>query len=287
MNHGEIVSFLWGVADGNPEPDPELRDTESVPLPAGDDPADAEGVPARVRSFFDREVKPHVPDAWIYTARRDLKDGRAGLIGYGINYKRLEPEAGDLVCSACSAAKERIGSDVTEELEYEPAVVFVNEYERPKYACRHCEAGVVQAELPARPIEKGRPGPSLLAHVVVSKYSEHLPLHRLETILLGSGVIHSDDTPITVQDRGHPGGSRRGYMWVYGGQPGDLVYDFTPSRARAGPLGFLGDWRGYFRADAYSGYDALFETGQVIEVGAGLGTEPDEPEQVPPEDPLV
>jgi type I restriction enzyme M protein len=68
---------LSGVeGDGNPEPDPELRDTESVPL--------AE----RVEAFFEREVKPHVPDAWIDTAKRDPKDGRVGLIGYEINFNR-------------------------------------------------------------------------------------------------------------------------------------------------------------------------------------------------------
>lgn len=75
-------------ADGNPEPDPELRDTESVPLPAGADPAGADGVLASVRAFFDREVKPHVPDAWIDTAKRDLRDGRVGIVGYEINFNR-------------------------------------------------------------------------------------------------------------------------------------------------------------------------------------------------------
>ena len=75
-------------ADGDPEPDPELRDTESVPLPAGNDPADAEGVPASTRAFFDREVRPHVPDAWIDTTKRDAKDGRVGFIGYEINFNR-------------------------------------------------------------------------------------------------------------------------------------------------------------------------------------------------------
>jgi type I restriction enzyme M protein len=74
--------------DGKPEPDPELRDAESVPLPVGDDPVDAEGVSASVRMFFDREVKPHVPDAWIDTTKRDLKDGKVGLIGYEINFNR-------------------------------------------------------------------------------------------------------------------------------------------------------------------------------------------------------
>ncbi|HUX12208.1 MAG TPA: N-6 DNA methylase, partial [Spirochaetia bacterium] len=74
--------------DGRPEPDPELRDTESVPLPAGDDPADADGIPASVHAFFDREVKPHVPDAWIDTTKRDQKDGRVGIVGYEINFNR-------------------------------------------------------------------------------------------------------------------------------------------------------------------------------------------------------
>ena len=73
---------------GNPEPDPELRDTESVPLPPGSDPVDKDGVPASVRAFFDREVKPHVPDAWIDTGKRDPSDGRVGLVGYEINFNR-------------------------------------------------------------------------------------------------------------------------------------------------------------------------------------------------------
>jgi type I restriction enzyme M protein len=74
--------------DGNPEPDPELRDTENVPLPAADDPADADGIPHSVREFFDREVKPHVPDAWIATDKRDAKDGKVGIVGYEINFNR-------------------------------------------------------------------------------------------------------------------------------------------------------------------------------------------------------
>jgi type I restriction enzyme M protein len=74
--------------DGNPEPDPELRDTESVPLEDGVDQADDHGVPASVRAFFEREVKPHVPDTWIDTTRRDAKDGRVGIVGYEINFNR-------------------------------------------------------------------------------------------------------------------------------------------------------------------------------------------------------
>lgn len=74
--------------DGNPEPDPELRDTENVPLPDGDDPTDTEGVPASVRAYFEREVKPYVPDAWIDTRKRDPRDGKVGIVGYEINFNR-------------------------------------------------------------------------------------------------------------------------------------------------------------------------------------------------------
>ena len=65
---------------------------------------------------------------------------------------------------------------------------MIREYVRPRYACGRCQQGVVQAVLPARPIEKGRPGPGLLAHVVSSKYADHLPLYRLEQIFERHGV---------------------------------------------------------------------------------------------------
>ena len=73
---------------GIPEPDPTLRDTERVPLPDGTDPADEEGIPASVREFFDREVRPHAPDAWINWSKRDSRDGHVGLVGYEINFNR-------------------------------------------------------------------------------------------------------------------------------------------------------------------------------------------------------
>ncbi|MBI3063316.1 MAG: SAM-dependent DNA methyltransferase, partial [Deltaproteobacteria bacterium] len=88
LSERDDTAAICRDADGNPEPDPELRDTESVPLPAGDDSLDAEGVPASVRMFFDREVKPNVPDAWIDTAKRDQKDSKVGLVGYEINFNR-------------------------------------------------------------------------------------------------------------------------------------------------------------------------------------------------------
>jgi len=73
---------------GHPEPDPELRDTESVPLDAAADPADEDGVLDSVRAFFEREVAPHVPDAWINVAVRDHRDKLVGKVGYEISFTR-------------------------------------------------------------------------------------------------------------------------------------------------------------------------------------------------------
>jgi transposase len=92
--------------------------------------------------------------------------------------ERIEvvPPASARHCMTCDTAKVRIGADITEELDYVPASFVIREYVRPNYACGRCQQGVVQALPPARPIEKGRPGPGLLAHVVSSKYADHLPL---------------------------------------------------------------------------------------------------------------
>ena len=88
LSERDETAAICRDANGAPEPDPELRDTESVPLVAGKDPVDAVGVPASVRDFFAREVLPHVPDAWIDTSRRDHKDTFVGLVGYEINFNR-------------------------------------------------------------------------------------------------------------------------------------------------------------------------------------------------------
>jgi transposase len=90
-------------------------------------------------------------------------------------------------CAQCGGDLRMLGEDVTEELEYVPGRFIVNRIVRPRMACRCCEA-IVQAPLPSRPIERGRPGPGLLAHVLVSKYADHLPLYRQSKIYEREGV---------------------------------------------------------------------------------------------------
>ena len=90
-------------------------------------------------------------------------------------------------CTACGGDLKQLGEDVTEELEYVPGRFVVNRIVRPRMACTCCER-VHQAALPSRPIEKGRPGPGLLAHVLISKYGDHLPLYRQSQIYAREGI---------------------------------------------------------------------------------------------------
>ena len=90
-------------------------------------------------------------------------------------------------CSRCDGKLKTLGEDVTEELEYVPGRFIVNRIVRPRKACSSCEA-IIQSPLPSRPIERGRPGPGLLAHVLVSKYADHLPLYRQSQIYAREGI---------------------------------------------------------------------------------------------------
>ena len=90
-------------------------------------------------------------------------------------------------CHRCGGSLKTLGQDVTEELAYLPGRFVVNRIVRPRMACSCCEA-IVQSPLPSRPIDRGRPGPGLLAYVLVSKYSGHLPLYRQSQIFAREGV---------------------------------------------------------------------------------------------------
>jgi transposase len=201
---------------------------------------------------------------------------------------------------ACGHLRTRIGEDVSEKLEYEPARFVVVETVRLKYACPHCHEGVVEAPAPPQAVEKSLAGEGLLAHVVVSKYVDHLPLHRLEGIfarqridlprstlcgwvadvataltpigeqlrreVTAADYLQTDDTTITVL--GDDGGSFKGRIWTYlDPLARQVMFDATTTHERDGPAAFLADFRGKLQADAYSGYDGLYQGGRVIEIG--------------------
>ena len=205
-------------------------------------------------------------------------------------------------CPECQEEVKRIGEEVSERLEYVPASLVVIQEACQKYACaKGCT--VVTASKPMAPIDKGLPGPGLLAQVAVSKYGDHLPLHRQEEIfqrqgvelprqtmcdwmrqcaelvsplfelmkqeVLKSKVMQTDDTPVPVLDPELPR-TRTGRIWTYVGddQHPYTVYDYTPTRSRDGPEEFLKEFRGYLQADAYSGYDHFYKEPErgIVEV---------------------
>lgn len=150
-------------------------------------------------------------------------------------------------CPDCGAAMRRIGEDVSEVLDYVPARFRVIRHVRPKLACTACER-IVQVEAPWRPIERGLAGPGLLAHILVAKYADHLPLYRqaqiyaregvelerstmaewvggcfrlvdplieaLARYVFAAGKLHADDTPVPVLDPGR-GRTKTGRLWAY------------------------------------------------------------------------
>lgn len=190
----------------------------------------------------------------------------------------------------------KIGEEITEELEYHPPVLKVNQYIRPKYAKANAE-GILIGSLPSRPIERGIPGPGLLAHILISKYVDHLPLHRqigqfkrlgvdvpastmsdwvgaasdliaplydtLKKEVLSSSYIQADETPIKVLDEDKKGSTHRGFYWVYHSPEKKLVlFDYRPGRGREGPEDILKNYEGYLQTDAYSAYDS-FDTEKI------------------------
>jgi transposase len=209
-------------------------------------------------------------------------------------------------CPACGNERGRIGAETSEQLEYFPASFKVLRHVRHKYACAKCDRDgynphIAAATKPAQPIDRGLPGPSLLAYVAVSKLGDHLPLYRLERIFARQRVhvarstmgawmaaagelvrplaelmiarvrqsraIHTDDTPVPIQS---PGAKqcRQGRIWCYLGDEANpyTVYDYTPSRSRDGPAQWLAGYEGYLQADAYGGYDGIYHAQAVTEV---------------------
>jgi len=207
------------------------------------------------------------------------------------------PEA--LRCEACGRDKSRCGEEKSDTLEWVPGHFKVIEEVRPKYTCRPCGEGRVVAPPADRVIEGGLPGPGLVAHVLVSKYKDHLPLHRLSGIYarhgvellsdwvaagadtlqplaqevaqraLASHLLQSDDTHLKVLDREHPNGLKRGHMWVYLGDSTWAAFVYTPDCKQEGPLSFLEGREGWLLVDGYKGYDKLFTRpgATAVEVG--------------------
>jgi transposase len=217
--------------------------------------------------------------------------------------RRYELTAAERLCPTCQHERQEIGVETTHQYDYKPAEVFVIAHQRVKYACSCCAGEVIIAPKPPQPIERGLPGPGLLAQIIVDKYQDHVPLYRSEARferlgvtlprstmcdwmaaaaqlltplyvvlvqhVLASKVLHTDDTTVPVRDEAQSS-HRYGRLWLYIGDANHVgvAFDYTPTHARDGPAAFLKDFRGYLQADAYSGYDGIYtgSAGAVVEV---------------------
>ncbi len=202
-------------------------------------------------------------------------------------------------CPECGGALRKFGEDVSELLEFVPAQFKVIRIVRPKLSCNDC-AHIVQAPAPSRPIERGLAGPGLLAHVLVSKYADHLPLYRQSEIYARSGLdldrstladwvgessrllaplvealrryvlaaskLHADDTPVPVLAPG-AGKTKTGRLWTYvrddrpcgDSSPPAVWFAYSPNRQGEHPQRHLKEFRGTLQADAFAGFNALYE----------------------------
>jgi transposase len=212
-----------------------------------------------------------------------------------------EPEK---VCACCGTAKDRIGQTTSERLDFQPMAIFVRELVRPVYACRSCESKgldpqIARAVPPPEPLPRSNVGAGLLAHVIVSKLCDHLPLHRQELVLarhgwdvrrstlcdhlqkcglllkplynlmhrrlLQSFALHADDTPLVLL---RP--RRTAFAWVYLGDAANpyTLFDLTAGRSHIFPQAFLAGYTGFVHADAYDGYNAVH--GNVRHLGCWM-----------------
>ncbi len=214
--------------------------------------------------------------------------------------QRLEPA--EKVCPHCGKEKCEIGCERSERFEYVPAKVIRHEIIRPKLACECGQAGVSIAPLPPSLIEKGLPGPGLVAHVAVTKFWDHVPLQRqvqqferlgvtfatstlcdwmeaaarwlqpiarlMKQELLSGDYLQVDETPVRVMDPDVKGKCAKGWLWVMGRPKGDVVFEFHPGRGQEEARKLLGNFSGYLQRDGYGVYGALAKANpKLIPVG--------------------
>jgi transposase len=238
--------------------------------------------------------------------KRKRRKRQAGWKTHGVQQAvhRIEVSAAERTCTQCGRDKQSIGHDVTRRLELVPAHFVEHEYHLEKYACGHCKEGMTRAAAPDQVLERSAATPSLLAHVVVSKFADHTPLHRLHRIYDRWGaeipvstlsdwtaavgdlveplvdrlaarvqqayIVRTDATGLRVLDPTSPDNIQRGTIWCLVGDDRDVVFRYTETgHGESGPWKFLAGREGYIQADAANVFDRLFngQAASAIELG--------------------
>jgi len=270
--------------------------------PAIDPDAEAREDAALDREIADAEQAASGPSR----RRRKMRKMHPGWRTTGVERQvhLIEVPVADRTCPTCHDVRRRIGVDVTRRLEYVPGHFVEHESHREKWACARCKDVVITAPAPPQVLPRSAAGASVLAHVVVSKFADHTPLHRLHRIYARSGaeipvstladwvagvgalveplverlaarvieahIVRTDATGLKVLDPRRAEHIELGSIWAYIGDDRDVLFRYTPTGEGAtGPWSFLAGRTGYVQADAATVFDRLF-TGQVahaVEVG--------------------
>jgi transposase len=206
------------------------------------------------------------------------------------------------VCD-CGNHLVRIGEESSEQLKYIPAQISVIRHERPKYACKACQSNVKIAPAPKLLLPKSIATPELVSHTIISKYCDHTPLYRQESIwsrmdidmprsslcgwvlktaelctplvkLLQKIIVtydytQADETTVQVMDEIGRDNKTKSYMWVYrgGGNCPSIVYEYQETRAGYHAKQFLEGFSGYLQSDAWSGYNWTADNDHIIHAG--------------------
>jgi len=249
------------------------------------------------------EPAPESDTSVEVSSHQRVRSGRKPLPEH-LPRERVEYEPEERTCSCCGKELSKIGEEVTEELEYQPAKLFVRQHVRIKRACSCCKSGVSIGTLPAHIplIEKGRPGLGLLTYITIAKYGDGMPLYRLSQVFERHGsplprqrlcdwighvvfflegvvgamwkelrkeeYLLADETTIKVQDAEVKGRCHTGYLWGMLGPPG-VVFHYADSRASEVPKELLADIKHtlYLQTDAYAGYNPVYVPDRVYRIG--------------------
>jgi transposase len=237
--------------------------------------------------------------------RRKGRRNLANFENLPVTIQVHELSAAERACPCCGIERKQIGTDESWQVEYLPGHFVRIHHVRSKYACAGCEShgNNPQMETAAKPemaIDKGLAGPGLLSYIVISKYSDYLPLYRLEDIFERQGfeisratqsvwcgdvadlveplyelmaehvrashVVATDDTIMPMLSKGKTANAR---MWVYIGDDSYPynVFHFTLNRGRDGPKYFLKDYNQVLLADAYGGYNGVVAGNEITRAG--------------------
>ncbi|MHB1948134.1 MAG: IS66 family transposase [Gammaproteobacteria bacterium] len=200
----------------------------------------------------------------------------------------------------CGIHLSRIGEEITEQLKFIPAKLSVIQHVRYKYACRPCQENVRIAPMPILLLPKTNATPELIAHTIISKYADHIPLYRQAKIwnrvdidlprstlcgwlmkvgeiceplvnllhrnLIAENYLQADESPIQVLNEPGRNNTSKSYLWIYQGG-GNVVFDYQQTRAGYNAQNFLQNFKGFLQTDAYSGYSFAEKSKEISTIG--------------------